>query len=182
MNSENSSARRHSRRQFLGRSLTVTAAGVLAAQLAAQSADAGDASLPRRLRDVNTTDIKEAIRLGCRTMQSVFNAGDPHRAPFFGAGMRPPVLSFSAHHSESHTPGRHLNALLSAEDAAGIALDETAVDLQAQAAILAYSGPVPLPLNRATLKRKLSLVKTEAVEQIACLIPVIAVGWMMRHL
>ena len=151
MDSENGPECRHSRREFLGASLAATAAGALAVPPAAQSAGAGDANWPRRLRDVNTTDIKDAIRLGCRTMQSVFNADDPHRVPFFGAGMRPPVLSFSAHHGESHTPGRHLNALLSAEDAAGIALDEAAVEQHARAAFFSYGGPVPLPLNRARL-------------------------------
>ena len=151
MNSESGYARRYSRRRFLGQSLTATAAGILAVPAAAQSADADDANRPKRLRDVNTTDIKDAIRLGCRTMQSVFNADDPQRVPFFGAGMRPPRLSFSAHHSESHTPGRHLNALLTAEDAAGIALDEAAVEQHARAAFFSYGGPVPLPLNRAKL-------------------------------
>lgn len=103
-----------------------------------------------QLRDVNTTDIREAIRLGCHTMQSVFNEDDPHRVPFFSASMNPPRLSFSSCHSESHVPGRHLNALLSAEDAAGIELDEEAVDAQARAAFYSYSGPLPLPLNRQT--------------------------------
>jgi len=156
MNSESNSARRHSRRKFLDHSLTATAAGVLAGPLAAQSADADDAKLPRRLRDVNTTDIKDAIRLGCRAMQSVFNADDPHGVPFFGVGMIPPRLSFSAYHSESHVPGRHLNALLSVEAAAGIKLDEAAVKQHAQAAFFSYSGPLPLPLNRATLNGPLA--------------------------
>ncbi|MFV2066499.1 MAG: hypothetical protein ACC645_05925 [Pirellulales bacterium] len=131
--------------------MAVTTAGVLAAPLTVRSARAGDAKQSRRLYDVNTTDIKDAIRLGCRTMQSVFNEDDPHRVPFFGATMKPPALSFSAHHSESHTPGRHLNALLSAEDAAGIELDEAAVDQHRRAAFFSYGGPLPLPLNRAKL-------------------------------
>jgi len=155
MTCDRKSARRHSRRGFLGQPLTAAAAGALAAPWVTSSAGADEASLPRQLQDVNTTDIKDAIRLGCRTMQTVFNADDPHRVPFFGAGMRPPALSFSAHHSESHTPGRHLNALLNAEDGAGIELDEAAVKLHAQAAFFSYSGPLPLPLNRARLDGKL---------------------------
>ena len=101
-----------------------------------------------KLRDVNTTSILEAIRLGCRTMQSVFNADDDH-VPFFRSTVRPTAaLSFSPHHSESHVPGRHLNALLSAEDAVGVDLEEQAVENHRRAALLSYSGPVALPLNR----------------------------------
>ena len=36
-----------------------------------------------RLQDVNTTDVRSAIELGCRTMSSVFNADD-NDIPFFG--------------------------------------------------------------------------------------------------
>lgn len=103
-----------------------------------------------RLNNVNTTHIGDAIRLGCQTMCSVFSADDNH-IPFFGSRVRPEAgLSFSWAHSESHVPGRHLNALLNAEDAVGVVLDETCIDHHAQAAFFSYSGPVPLPLNRAT--------------------------------
>ena len=65
-----------------------------------------------RLQDVNTTDVRSAIELGCRTMSSVFNADD-NDIPFFGSYVRPQAeLRFSAAHSEAHVPGRHLNALL----------------------------------------------------------------------
>ncbi|MCE2439592.1 MAG: hypothetical protein J4F39_09215 [Candidatus Latescibacteria bacterium] len=101
-----------------------------------------------RLRYVNTTDIEDAIRLGCRTMCSVFNADD-NNVPFFGSRVLPEArLCFSPAHSESHVPGRHLNALLNAEDAIGIELDERSIDNHANAAFLAYSGPVALPINR----------------------------------
>lgn len=101
-----------------------------------------------QVADVNTTSILAAIRLGCRTMQRVFNADDD-QVPFFGSCVRPqPRLSFSAHHSESHVPGRHLNALLTAEAVAGIRLDEQAVANHRRAAFLSYGGPLPLPLNR----------------------------------
>jgi len=101
-----------------------------------------------RLDQVNTTDIADAIRLGCRTMSSVFNADDDG-VPFFGSRIRPEaVLSFSAHHGESHVPGRHLNALLNAEDAASTEIHEEAVQTHRRAALLSYSGAVPMPLNR----------------------------------
>ena len=101
-----------------------------------------------RLNDVNTTDIRDAIRLGCRTMCNVFNADD-NDIPFFGSSVRPEAeLTFSSVNSEAHVPGRHLNALLNAEEAAGIVIDDECVDKLADAAFFSYSGPLPLPLNR----------------------------------
>lgn len=104
-----------------------------------------------RLQNVNTTDIADAVRLGCRTMCSVFNADDDN-IPFFGSRVLPEArLSFSPVHSESHVPGRHLNALLNAEDALGVELDETCIDNHARAAIFSWGGPVALPLNRSEI-------------------------------
>ncbi len=100
------------------------------------------------LADVNTTDIAGAIRLGCRTMCSVFNADDDD-VPFFGSQVWPEAfLSFSTSASESHVPGRHLNALLNAEDVLGLNVEESCIDRHARAAFLSYSGELPLPLNR----------------------------------
>ena len=102
-----------------------------------------------RLGDVNTTDVRDAIRLGCLTMSAVFNADDSD-VPYFESQVRPEAyLRFHEYVSEAHVPGRHLNALLNAEDAVGIGIDEDAIDKHARAAFLSYSGPVPLPLNRA---------------------------------
>ena len=100
-----------------------------------------------KLRHVNTTDIGSAIRAGCRTMASVFNADD-NDIPFFASQVWPdPHLAFSSVHSESHVPGRHLNALLTAESL-GFPIDEEAVEKHARAAFFSYGGPLPLPLNR----------------------------------
>lgn len=104
-----------------------------------------------QLRNVNTTDILGAIRLGCRTMSSVFNRDD-NDIPFFGSQAWPsPHFSFSSAHSEAHVPGRHLNALLAAGAMAGIEIDEQAVEKHAAAAFYSYSGALPLPLNRQTI-------------------------------
>ena len=104
-----------------------------------------------KLSDVNTTDIRDAILLGCRTMSSVFNADD-NDTPFFGAYLRPEAyLSFSQNWSDAHVPGRHLNALLNAEDAVGVSLDEDAVEKHARTAFRSYGGPVALPLNRSKI-------------------------------
>ena len=100
------------------------------------------------LAHVNTTDVASAIRLGCRTMCSVFNADDGG-IPFFSSQVWPEAgLNFSPVHSEAHVPGRHLNALLNAEQALGVQIDESAIERHARAAFLSYSGPLPLPLNR----------------------------------
>ena len=104
--------------------------------------------LPPRVRDVNTTSIRAAVGLATHTMSNVFNADD-HDIPFFGSTVWPAAgLSFQESHTESHVPGRHLNALLSAEDALGIRVPEWVIEKHARAALFAYSGPLPLPLNR----------------------------------
>lgn len=105
-----------------------------------------------RLTGVNTTDLIDAIRLGCRMMGNVFNADDDRGAPFFGSEVWPnPELQFSGANSDAHVPGRHLNALLNAEDAAGVTAPADAVDRHAAAAFFSYGGPVALPLNRTRI-------------------------------
>jgi hypothetical protein len=101
-----------------------------------------------RLANVNTTDIASAIELGCRTMSNAFDADDDDR-PFFESTILPEAkLAWNSSHSEAHVPGRHLNALLNAEDVLGLTIDERAVENHRRAAFYSYSGPVPLPLNR----------------------------------
>ena len=118
-----------------------------------------------QLTDVNTTDIAGAICLGCQTMQSIFNVDD-NDIPFFGSIVRPMAeLSFSAAHSESHVPGRHLNALLNAEDAIGLALDESAVRKHAEAVYFSFSGALPVPLNRKTIDGPLAYYLTHNLRE-----------------
>jgi hypothetical protein len=110
-----------------------------------------------QMQNVNQTDIPAAIRLATRTMQNVFDADD-NNTPFFHSLVRPTAnLEFYFSFSEAHVPGRHLNALLNAEDAIGVGIPEWAIDNHARAAFYSYSGPVALPLNRdrvgGTLKR-----------------------------
>jgi len=100
------------------------------------------------LKYVNSTDLYSAIELGCRTMCSVFNADD-NDIPFFRSRVWPNAfLSFASWTNEAHIPGRHLNALLSAEAAAGVQVDEDAIRKHADAAYYSFSGLIPLPLNR----------------------------------
>ncbi len=100
------------------------------------------------LANVNTTHIPAAIALGCRTMSSVFDADDDDR-PFFESSLLPePLLRWNSSHSESHVPGRHLNALLNAQAVLGIDIDERAVETHRRAAFFSYGGGIPWPLNR----------------------------------
>jgi len=98
-----------------------------------------------KLNNINTTDIVEAIRLGCHCMQSVFNADDGD-IPYFRVAVRPEV--FLGRSLEDHIPGRHLNGLLNAEDAAGVAIEEDAVERHARAAFFSFSGSIALPKQR----------------------------------
>jgi hypothetical protein len=101
-----------------------------------------------KLADVNTTDLRAAIALGCRTMQSCFDADDDG-TPFFIAESAPyATLAFSPDLSECHIPGRHLHALLLAEAVAGIAVDPAAIANHRRAMLRSFSGPACLPLNR----------------------------------
>ena len=118
-----------------------------------------------RLKNVKTTDIEAAIRLGCQTMQNVFNADDKD-VPFFGSSVRPEArLSFCNSASECHVPGRHLNALLNAEDAVGIELDESAVQKHARAAYFSFSGRLAVPLNRKRIDGPLCRFDTHSLRE-----------------
>ena len=97
-----------------------------------------------QLHDVNTTDIGDAIRLGCQAMGRAFNADDADM-PYGGAQVRPEA--FLGGSMEGHMPGRLLNAMLAAEDATGLDLDEEVIDKHARAAFFSYSR-APLPLQR----------------------------------
>lgn len=103
------------------------------------------------LEDVNSSDLVGAIRLGCRTMSDVFDADDGE-TPFFAVTVLPePAMSFHPSHSESHVPGRHLNALLAAEAVVGAIVPEDVVHKHAAAAFRSFGGALPLPLNRTTV-------------------------------
>ena len=56
-----------------------------------------------KLDEVNDRDIAAAIRLGCWTMQNVFNADDDG-VPFFRSLIEPEtLLAHSEYHSEYHS-------------------------------------------------------------------------------
>ena len=98
-----------------------------------------------RLTDVNTTDITGAIKLARNAMCGIFDPnGDD--VPYFRVVVRP--QPYFGQPWESHVPGRHLNALLNAEDAAGLEVDETYIEKFASACFYSYGGPIPFPLDR----------------------------------
>lgn len=105
-----------------------------------------------RLSNVNSVDIRDAVRLGCGTMARAFNRHDADR-PFFSAFAWPSArLGWSGHYSDAHVPGRHLNALVAARKILGIEIDEEALRKHAAALYFSYSGEIPLPLNRASVR------------------------------
>jgi hypothetical protein len=104
--------------------------------------------VPAKVANVNSTDLFAAASLACGTMSHIFNADD-HEIPFFGSEVWPNAqLAFNNSHTESHVPGRHLNALLAAEHVFGIHVAEDVIEKHARAAFFSYSGPIAVPLNR----------------------------------
>ncbi|UVI28925.1 hypothetical protein [Paenibacillus spongiae] len=96
--------------------------------------------------NVNAADLELAIRQGCHPMQQQF---DPQHddLPYFGnmmSGPEPGNTHFT-NYSISHVPGRWLNALLNAEDALGIPLDESVIDNLARCTYKAFSHPMSMP-------------------------------------
>ena len=76
-----------------------------------------------RLSDVNTTNILDAIELAANAMCSMFDPTDG--TPYFRVAVKPDA--YLGMPLESHVPGRHLNALLNAEDVAGIKINEESI-------------------------------------------------------
>ena len=100
------------------------------------------------LSNINSFNIISAIEMGCETMSNVFNPDDNDIPYFFSEVLPNPRLGFSERHSESHVPGRHLNALLTAEEVANIQIKDSVIKKHQNAAFFSYSGVLPFPLNR----------------------------------
>ena len=110
-----------------------------------------------KLADVNTTNIRAAVELGCQSLSKVFNENDAQvGAPFFWINLRPGVdMSFSDAFSDAQVPGKSLLGLLTAEKAFGVRIDPTVVERYARVAFFSYGGSVPFPLNRNAVDGKL---------------------------
>jgi hypothetical protein len=142
------------RRDFIA-GATGIAGGILAGGRRPVHARASAGVKRYALKDVNTTDIPGAIRLGCHSMSSVLNPED-HFIPYFAAWFgQKSKLEFHGWLSEAHVPGRHLNALLAAENVLGVPAPPNVISKLAAAAFFSYSGPIPVPLNRERMNTRL---------------------------
>jgi hypothetical protein len=104
---------------------------------------------PARVKDVNTTNIRSAIELGCRAMGQIFNPADAG-LPYMYTRIWPDGwLGFSPYHAAIQMSGRHLDALLAAEAALGLELDERVIEQHARASFASYGGGLPLPCNHS---------------------------------
>ena len=116
-------------------------------------------SLPHRatLADVNTTNIRSAVQLGCQAMSGMFNADDDEvGAPFFWINLRPFVrMRFANIFSDAQVPGKSLLGLVTAEKRLGIRVDPAVIDQYARVLFYSYSGSVVLPVNRDAIGGKL---------------------------
>ena len=103
---------------------------------------------PRRVANVNTTDIRGAIQLGARAMARCFNADDDD-LPFMYSRLWPDGwFGFSPWHCAVQVSGRHLEAMLRAAEVTGAPVDEEAIAKHTRGALFSFTGPVPLPCNR----------------------------------
>jgi hypothetical protein len=140
-----------SRRDLLGAAIAGAAGMSTPASGRTNDSIGTNPPLPARVSNVNTTSIRAAVELGCQTMSMVFNRDD-NEIPFFASEVWPTAeLSFYQNHTESHVPGRHLNALLTAESILGTKVDEAVIEKHTRGAFFSYSGSVPLPLNRTQI-------------------------------
>ena len=113
---------------------------------------------PTRLRDINTTNLVDAVRLGCGTMSRLFDVDHDNR-PYSVIRLRPTAQFNIGNFSDAQVPGRHLHALLSAERNMRVTLDESTVEKHTRTAFNSFSGVLPLPLNRAGVNGKLDLFR-----------------------
>ena len=101
---------------------------------------------PARVSNVNTTSIPAAVELACRAMGQVFNPADNGYSYMYTRIWPDGWLGFSPYHGAVQMSGRHLDALLAAEDALGVDLDEGML-AQHTAATFFSLGAGPLPCN-----------------------------------
>jgi hypothetical protein len=115
-----------------------------------------------QMTDVNTTDIVDAIRLGCQSMAQVFNPEDGD-LPYFRVIAHPEAYLDMP--MPDHVPGRHINALLNAAEVAGIEVEEDVIDKHAAANYLSFGGPVALSLGREDCKGPLKTFSAHHIRE-----------------
>ena len=110
-----------------------------------------------KLADVNTSNIRAAVELGCQSMGRIFNEDDAQvGAPLFWINLRPGVgTGFSDAFTDAQVPGKSLLGLLAAEKVLGVRINPAVIDRYARVAFFSYGGAVPFPLNRDAIDGKL---------------------------
>ena len=119
---------------------------------------------PARVANVNTTSIPAAVELACRAMGQVFNPAD-NGYPYMYTRIWPDGwLGFSPYHGAIQLSGRHLDALLAAEDVLGIEADEAVVRQHTEACFFSL-GAGPLPCNHSTPGGPLTSVDEHSIRE-----------------
>ena len=119
---------------------------------------------PARVASVNSTSIPAAVSLACQAMGQVFNPAD-NGFPYMYTRIWPDGwLGFSPYHGAIQLSGRHLDALLAAEDALGIEADEGVVAQHAEASYFSLSAG-PLPCNHHTPGGPLTSVDEHTIRE-----------------
>ncbi len=120
---------------------------------------------PRRVANVNTTDMRSAIDLGTRAMARCFNADDDD-LPFMYSRVWPDGwFGFSPWHCAVQVSGRHLEAMLRAAEVTGAPVDEEAIAKHTRGALFSFTGPVPLPCNRREMGGPLVEVDEHSIRE-----------------
>ena len=103
-----------------------------------------DIIFPEKVK-VNTTDLQLAIREGRNPMEQMLDPGHDN-LPYFShiASGPDPRVGHSASYSMAHVPGRWLNALLNAEDAVGVEVNEKTISDLARWTYKAFEGTMGL--------------------------------------
>ncbi|MCY4111328.1 MAG: hypothetical protein OXF96_05240 [Chloroflexi bacterium] len=120
---------------------------------------------PRRVSNVNTTDIRGAIELGARAMARCFNADDDD-LPFMYSRLWPDGwFGFSPWHCAVQVSGRHLESMLRAAEVTGAPVDEEAIAKHTRGALFSFTGRVPLPCNRREMGGPLVEVDEHSIRE-----------------
>lgn len=119
---------------------------------------------PARVAKVNTTSIPAAVHLACRSMGNVFNPAD-NGYPYLYTRIWPDGwLGFSPYHGAIQMSGRHLDALLAAEDVLGVPLDDAVIAQHTEAAFFSLRAG-PLPCNHDTPGGPLTSVDEHSIRE-----------------
>ncbi len=119
---------------------------------------------PARVANVNTTSIPAAVESACRAMGNVFNPEDSGYPYMYTRIWPDGWLGFSPYHGAIQLAGRHLDALLAAEDVLGVELDEDVIARHTEASFFSLSAG-PLPCNHSKPGGPLTSVDEHSIRE-----------------